>query len=174
MESYAGTLSDDNIWRVVAYIRSMSSGRAPQAAAGDPRRGKELFWGKGGCGSCHAVNGKGGRSGPDLSRAGRQRSAEFLRTSIVDPNLDITPGYQTITVVTRDGSTVTGIERGFDNFTAQIMDSSGRFYSFDKTELTSIRRDSRSPMPESYGRTLTSSEIDDLVSYLLTLRGAAK
>src|SRR5947209_3395914 len=55
MESYAGVLSDDNIWRVVAYIRSLGGAATAAPATGDAARGGELFWGKGRCGNCHMV-----------------------------------------------------------------------------------------------------------------------
>jgi mono/diheme cytochrome c family protein len=56
---------------IVAYVRSMVGGRAPNASAiasltGDATRGKTIFEGKGNCASCHAISGVGGTSGPDL------------------------------------------------------------------------------------------------------------
>src|SRR5579864_8371967 len=64
MESYAGLFTDDNIWRVVTYIRSLGNTATASPAPGDASRGRELFWGKGNCGTCHMVGAKGGRSGP--------------------------------------------------------------------------------------------------------------
>lgn len=43
---------------------------------GEPERGAELFYGSKHCGICHAVNGSGGRVGPDLS--GKQPEAPAL------------------------------------------------------------------------------------------------
>lgn len=171
MESYSAILSDDNIWRLVGYIRSLASGSTAAPAPGDAARGQELFWGKGQCGNCHMVGAKGGRSGPNLSRAGRQRSNSYLRTSIVDPSAEITPGYDTVAVVLRDGKKITGLERGLDNFTVQVVDLAGNFHSFDKSEVTSVKRETRSLMPGNYGKVLTAAEVDDIVSYLASLHG---
>lgn len=173
MESYSSILSEDNIWRLVAFIRSLSSGSSTEAtpAPGDAAKGKELFWGKGRCSSCHMVDAKGGRSGPNLSRIGRQRSYAFLRTSIVEPSADISPGYSTVSVVLRDGKRILGLERGLDNFTVQMIDLAGHFYSFDKSEVVSAQREKRSLMPDNYGKTFTAPEVNDLVSYLASLRG---
>src|SRR5438045_9672056 len=55
------------------------------AAPGNPAAGEAVFFGVGGCATCHEVNGRGGVVGPDLSGAGRQ-SAAALRQKIVDPN----------------------------------------------------------------------------------------
>ena len=117
------------------------------------------------------VDAKGGRSGPNLSRVGRQRSYAYLRDSIVNPSADITPGYATVSVVLRDGKKILGLQRGLDNFTVQILDLAGNFYSFDKSEVTSVTPERRSLMPDNYGKTLSTSELDDLVSYLASLRG---
>jgi mono/diheme cytochrome c family protein len=56
---------------IVAYVRSIPGGRVANASliaslTGDATRGKTLFEGKGNCVTCHAVNGAGGTSGPDL------------------------------------------------------------------------------------------------------------
>ena len=62
-----------------------SANAAPGARAGDPALGETLFFGRGGCASCHEVNGRGGIVGPDLSAAGLTR-AEALRQKILDPS----------------------------------------------------------------------------------------
>src|SRR5262249_32703426 len=128
MESFAGPLQDDERRRLVAYLRSLAPG-GTAASEGDRAAGEQLFWGKGGCGRCRRVGARGGSVGPNLTRAGRQRNLAFLRESIVDPDAEITPGYATITVVTREGKTITGVEKGFDNFSARLTDLSGQYYS---------------------------------------------
>lgn len=174
MESYGGVLSDDNIWRVVVYIRSLSSTASETPLHGNAAQGERLFWGKGQCGSCHRVGAKGGSSGPNLSRVGRQRSYAYLRTSITDPGADIAGGYRTVTVVTNDGKKITGVERGLDNFSVQLLDLAGHYYSFDKGAVSSVKPETRSLMPDGYGKRFSAAELDDLVAYLSTLRGEVK
>lgn len=169
-----GNQSDENLWRLVAYIRSTTTVDASPPARGDAAAGEQLFWGKGNCGACHAVGPKGGHSAPNLTRIGRQRSTSYLRESIVDPGKDIAPGYTTLTVVTKDGRKITGIERGLDNFTAQLTDLNGNFHSFDKADLRSITEETRSLMPATYGRDFTAAELDNLIAYLLSLRGGSQ
>lgn len=49
------------------------------------RNGKELFVGYG-CNTCHAVNGKGGVLGPDLTYIGFRKSPEWLDLWLKDPH----------------------------------------------------------------------------------------
>ena len=63
----ATNMSDEQAKRVVAYLRSLAATKTSGTATGDAARGKALFEGKGGCVSCHRVNGVGSRVGPDLT-----------------------------------------------------------------------------------------------------------
>jgi putative heme-binding domain-containing protein len=168
MPSFSLGLGDENIWRVVSYLRSVTK-RDVEKISGDPASGEKLFWGKGGCGGCHRVGTRGGRMGPELTRAGRTRSLQYLRDSVISPNADLTAGYNTITVVTRAGKKIVGVQRGFDNFSAQLMDAQENYYSFLKSEVSSVKREFSSLMPDGYGKMFSKAELDDLVAYLTRL-----
>src|SRR5690349_556845 len=85
-------LTDDQVWQLVSYIRSLngSAAKSSEVVAGDPVEGEKLFYGKAACGTCHAVNARGGLLGPDLSAEGRT-AAQLLRTKILNPNTDMNP-----------------------------------------------------------------------------------
>ena len=170
MPAFAPNFESDDLWRLVTYIRSVA-GRGRVAVTGDREAGRQLFWEKGQCGKCHMIDGKGGRLGPDLTSVGRKRSLAYLKESVLDPNVDITPGYNTITVVTKDRKTIVGVQRGFDDFSAQLMDSAENFYSFEKSEVASMKREFRSLMPASYRGFFSEKELSDLLAYLASLRG---
>jgi putative heme-binding domain-containing protein len=172
MPDFLSRIGADNVWRLVTFIRSVSK-RDTAQLPGNPENGKALFAGKGGCAQCHAINGIGGRMGPDLTRAGRQRSLKYLRESLTDPNADLTPGYNTITVVTKGGKKIVGAQKNFDTFSAQLIDFAGDYYSFNTTDVTSITREFKSLMP-SYKNTFSASQMDDMLAYLVNLRGEAK
>ena len=62
---------------------------------GDAAAGKPIF-AQQGCNGCHtlaAANAKG-TTGPDLDKALKGKTQEFIRESIVNPNAEIAPGYQ--------------------------------------------------------------------------------
>jgi cytochrome c oxidase cbb3-type subunit III len=170
MAGYAGRVTDDELKQLVAYIRSV--GHAQTAVKGNAAAGEQLFWNKGACGQCHRVGTKGSSLGPDLTRVGRQRSIAYLTASLLKPDADVTPGYATVTVVTRDGKKIVGVERNFDNFSAQFVDLSGKYYSFLREDVTSMTREPRSLMPSTYGKLLSETEVNDLIAYLNSLRGA--
>lgn len=168
-----GGQGDEAVWRFVAYIRSVSR-RSEETVRGDAASGEKVYWGKGGCGACHRIGQRGGRMGPDLTRAGRSRSLRYLRESLLEPSADITPGFATVRVVTREGRRIEGIERNFDNFSTQFMDASETIHSFLRDDVKSLERDTRSLMPADYGKRLSTGEIDHLVAYLASLGAKEK
>jgi cytochrome c oxidase cbb3-type subunit III len=170
MQSWSVQFGNEGVWKLVTYIRSIA--RAERTAPkGNTATGEKLFWGKGGCGKCHVVGTRGGHLGPDLSRVGRTRSLAYLRESVVAPSADLTAGYFTLTVVTADGKQITGVQRGYDNFSAQLMDVSEKFHSFQRSAVKSIKREYRSLMPDGYGKVFNTAEMDDLLAYLVSRRG---
>jgi putative heme-binding domain-containing protein len=170
MPAYGERLDADGIWRLVSYVRSVAR-HDTETIQGNAAAGEAAFWGKGSCGQCHRVGSKGSGIGPDLTRAGRQRSLQYLRSSIVTPDSDITPGFGTVQVVLKDGKTISGVERSLDNFSVQFIDLSGKYHSYVREDVTSMSRQPRSLMP-NYAKAFTASELNDLLAYLLTLRGA--
>jgi mono/diheme cytochrome c family protein len=72
-----------------------TSPAAPPPPAGNPQAGKAVFDANG-CGSCHTFSpaGSTGTVGPNLDNALKGKDAAFIHQSIVDPNAEITSGYQ--------------------------------------------------------------------------------
>ncbi len=170
MTAYAERFDDQMIWRFIAYIRSVAR-VTPVTVPGDAQHGREVFQGKGGCIACHAVGEKGGDIGPSLSRVGRERSLEFLREKLLTPSASITPGYTSVAVTLHDGRTLRGIEKGFDDFSVQLLDANKQFYSFRKEEVVSMKREDQSLMPSNYSQKLDAAEQTNLLAYLASLRG---
>ncbi|MCA9084083.1 MAG: c-type cytochrome [Planctomycetaceae bacterium] len=80
--------------------------------SGDARRGAILFHQVHvGCVKCHAVDGSSNALGPDLTQLKNQplHSDQHVVESILKPSAEIRKGFETITVVTRNGKTVTGL-----------------------------------------------------------------
>ena len=164
------SLGTDQIWRLVTFVRSLST--VSMSYTGDPAAGEKLFWDDAKCGECHTLGSRGGRLGPDLSRGNRRNNANKLKQSIVDPNADVAPGFAVVTVVTRDGQTITGVERWVDNFSVRLIDQSGKERSFLRDEIKSVNREMKSMMPGDYGKKFSSGDIDNIVAYILKTQKA--
>jgi cytochrome c oxidase cbb3-type subunit 3 len=170
-----GNLSDDEIWMVIAYLRTLAATGPPAAERGDARRGEQLFWGReaGNCGQCHMVDGRGGRIGPNLSRIGASRSVAALEREIRQPGEVIPVGFETVTVVTRDGRRIRGVRKNEDAFSIQMMTGSEEILSFFKRDLTSVTPEPQSLMPAYPPERLSDDDLRDLVRYLRSLKGQA-
>jgi putative heme-binding domain-containing protein len=164
----AWQLSDGEIWRVVAFVRSIGQ-TAVSKLPGDPARGRKVY-DQEGCAGCHIVTGAGGSFGPELTAIGAQRSPAYLRESIVNPNADVPPEFVSVRVRTRDGRMVSGIRMNEDSFTIQIKDANNQFHSFRKAELAVFDLQMNESEMPVYGG-LSPAQLDDLVSYLSSLRG---
>ena len=163
-------------------MRSLGS-QPRETASGDPARGAQIYAAKGACAQCHMIHGQGGVFGPDLSDVGRRRSMAYLRRALVDPSADVPQSYSPwrqdvslpenflyVRLTTHDGQEFSGVRVNEDTFSIQIREATGAIHSFLKSELSELHKDfGKSPMP-SYATALSTNELDDLVSYLTSLR----
>jgi putative heme-binding domain-containing protein len=164
-------MPEPQVRTIVAYLRSLAAAPASDLPpGGDAARGKAIFEGKGQCLNCHRVRDSGSRLGPDLSDIGALRRVVELEKSLVDPDASVLPQHRFFRVVTRDGATVTGRILNQDTFTVQIIDTDQRLRSFSKADLREFSPLKNSPMP-SYKEKLSTPELADLVSYLVSLKG---
>ena len=167
MPGFGGTLREDGVWKLVSYIRTISK-PSVEKPTGNAAAGEQVFWQKGNCGQCHRIGFKGGSIGPELTKIGSSRSLEYLRTALTDPDKDLGPGFATITVITKDGRKLQGVQRGFDFFSAQFYDAEGNFHSYFKSDVKELTRAEKSLMP-NYSKTLSPTEINDVVTFLYGL-----
>ena len=174
-------MTEGEIWQVVTYIRSVE--KKPEVAGGDPKHGRELFYGNTGCGTCHMFAGKGGRLGPDLTGAGTARSTEYLTESVRNPNRRLAQGiseamkefsaeYETVNVVTNDGTKYQGTLLNEDSFTIQFIDAREQVHSLDKASLKSWQKSRESLMPAYDEKLLPEKDLQDLLAFLVSGGGA--
>jgi putative heme-binding domain-containing protein len=161
---------DTEIWTIVAYLKSISTVAVLENAAGDSLRGQQLFASN--CSSCHRVNGEGGSLGPDLSTIGGIRDRGTLATSIRSPSALIGSNYRPVTLIDGSGQRIIGLKKSEDAFSIQVMDSDQRLRAFNKQDLQQLTEESVSLMPEWGPEELSDRDLDDLLRYLGTLRGA--
>ena len=75
-------LGDDDVWRIVAYIRSLRASAADFPPEGDPAAGEQVYRTRGRCDACHMINGRGGLIGPDLTNLGAEASVRRIRAAL--------------------------------------------------------------------------------------------
>jgi cytochrome c oxidase cbb3-type subunit III len=170
-------MTEEEIWQVISYIRSVQV-KAPVQPMGNAAHGKELFYGSASCSTCHMVQGKGGRLGPDLSTTGSARSTSYLVESIREPSRRLAQGiseamkefsqeYETVKVETADGQKFMGVVLNEDHFTLQMMDTRENLRLFEKDKLKSFEKTRESLMPAYDQKTLSDKEMQDILAYLL-------
>jgi cytochrome c oxidase cbb3-type subunit 3 len=175
------SLNDKRAWQVVAYIRTLGGAGSEEPVKGDATKGKALY-ASNGCAGCHAIDGQGGGVGPDLSVIGRMRAPKGLREMLLDPGANPPAdtalperssytGYLVTNVVTKDGRKITGLRVNEDTYTIVLRDMAGNYYSFDKSDLQSIQKEPGQSVMPSY-KNLSAGELDDLIAYLASLKGA--
>jgi putative heme-binding domain-containing protein len=160
-------LSAHQIGSLVRYLRMLQGKLDARTLPGDATRGKEIFFGKGECSTCHTISGEGGFLGPDLSAYGSAMSAKAIRDEIVKPERIEAAGYRSAMLTTRDGDRLEGVIRNEDNFSVQLQTKDGSFHFFQKSDLRSVEPLGHSLMPTNYRQRLTPDELNDLVSFVM-------
>ncbi|MEN8375182.1 MAG: c-type cytochrome [Gemmatimonadota bacterium] len=123
MPDMSRTLSDAQIWALVAYLESLGgtvdvtaddvgAGADPAGEAADAPNGAAAaagggaiaggstdateIWAAAGCGACHQLGGEGGAVGPALDGLGATRDRAYIRRAILDPAADLAPGFEAL------------------------------------------------------------------------------
>ena len=162
--------SDMDIWRILAYLKTMAT-PATDAARGNGTAGERVFTTN--CLACHRVNGRGGRLGPDLSRVGVARTRAHMARQIRGTVPDFRTGYEPVVLITPGGQQIQGVKKNEDLFSVQIMDSRQRIQGYLRDDMREVQNGTRSAMPAYDVTQLSEADLDDLLAYLSTQRGAA-
>jgi cytochrome c oxidase cbb3-type subunit III len=169
-------MTAEEIWQVIAYIRSVEK-KSDTTSPGNAAHGDKLFHGAAGCFTCHMVNGKGGRLGPELTNVATARSTESLVESVRYPSRRLATGlientkefpqeYETVSVATADGQTFRGVTLNEDNFSVQMMDTQQQIHLFEKDKLKSFTKTRESLMPAYDEEILSERDLRDVLAYL--------
>ena len=137
------------------------------AQSGDAAKGKALV-ASSGCMGCHRIGDQGSRTGPDLSEIGDKRTAEKLKTSLVDPDEEVLPENRYVSVVLKDGSTVKGRILNHDAMSVQLIDTKQDLRSFQTSAIKGYTILTKGLMPKPQ---LSDEQVADIVAYLSSLKG---
>lgn len=169
-EMPAVRVGDDEVWKIVGFVKRLGSQGLSEKATGNAEAGKAIY-AKSGCAGCHRVGTSGTDLGPDLTDIGRRRGLVFLNESLTKPEAFVPNSYRAVQLVMKSGPNVAGIRLNEDDLSVQVRDVTGNPRSYMKDNIKELRRDKPSLMP-AYDTRLSKQELTDLVAYLNSLKGA--
>jgi cytochrome c oxidase cbb3-type subunit III len=140
-------MADEKILQVAAFVRSLTVPAIAAQVAGDPEKGRQVFFGAGRCSTCHMILGQGGYPGPDLSNIGAERTVAQIRESVMKPSARIADGYRSATAVLKSGRTVQGVAKNYNNYSVQILDGAGKLHLLSHDEIAKLDVMDASMMP---------------------------
>jgi putative heme-binding domain-containing protein len=130
---------------------------------GDPRAGRAVF--RKLCAQCHTIYGEGQAVGPDLTSNGRGSFDQVL-ASVFDPSLVIGAAYQTTTVVTESGRSLTGLVVEDSDRRIVLRLPGGGQEVVPRIDVKSTRIGRLSMMPEGIETLLDRKDLADLFAFL--------
>jgi quinoprotein glucose dehydrogenase len=142
----------------------------PPPPPGDAANGKALVAANK-CLDCHRVGETGSRVGPDLTQIGATRTPANLIESIVKPDQEVLPENRSVRVVLKDGTSVTGRILNQDALSVQLINDKEQLKSYLRANLREATILDKGLMP-SYEGKLTTQQVNDIVNYLASLKGA--
>jgi quinoprotein glucose dehydrogenase len=155
--------------------KDMLAGYSECLEGGDFEKGKKVFFEKGSvaCIRCHKIGTENVVVGPDLSGIGQKKDRKYLLESILKPNAQIAPGFESVLLKLKGNVTVGGILKKETDKELILVDPNEGEQEIDKDDIVS-RSKGLSAMPEGFDKMLTKREVRDLVEFLADLKEGAK
>ena len=172
-------LADDEMWKIVSYIHALRGTAIDSPLPGDVAHGEQIFWGKGHCGTCHMLGGRGGLTAPDLNNiAGTRKASTIIDALTKEQHHEYASGgahlkslppmdsYLPVHLTTADGKVIDGVLLNQDGYSLEMIGNDQRLHSFDRAKLRRVDIEPKSLMPTDYDKRLTSGEFKDLLAFL--------
>ncbi len=138
---------------------------------GNAVNGRKVFFEKAeaSCLRCHKVMGEGGEAGPELTGIASKRDRAYFLESIVTPNAQIAPGFESVLVTKNNGQQVAGIVRSETATDLVIISPEDGMVTVKKADVKS-REKSPSGMLEGVADAIGARDLRDVIEYLATLK----
>lgn len=136
----------------------------PELAGGDRAKGEQLFASV--CAVCHAVNGKGGQAGPDLSNLVYRDYASVVN-DIADPNASLNPDHIAFIITMKTGEAHLGVVIEDMSDRLLLAGLAGPPIAVKKADIAEMKASPVSLMPAGFDKALGSQGMKDLLTYLM-------
>jgi putative heme-binding domain-containing protein len=138
------------------------------SAGGDRDAGRRVFF-RATCANCHAYQGRGATTGPDLSTLSGQMTAKRLMESILEPSKEIGPLYVPWQVLTSDGQILTGLKLDASGVgqSVRFQGADGMIFDVPLEEIEQQEPIRQSIMPTGLEQTMSIEELRDLAAFLI-------
>ena len=148
-----------------ARAKVVESFRPALDLKGDGTKGRAVFLKT--CVACHKHGNEGREVGPDL-RTVAQHPPEKLLVNILDPNLDIQPGYHAYNCQLKSGEQLFGLlsSENAVSITLKLPDATTR--PLLRRDIASLKSVNLSLMPEGLEAGLSRQDLADLIAFLRT------
>lgn len=134
---------------------------------GSSERGRRVFYSNGSmCSNCHAMDGRGGDLGPDLSNVGISKTREQLMSSIVNPSAEMTPEWQGWYIERKDGAKIQGRQIDVSNNDIKLYTQTQGMISIAKEDILDYGMTKESLMPNGLAEHITDQDLRDLLAFL--------
>lgn len=131
-------------------------------STGDAKRGREVYERRA-CHRCHQVS---GHLGPELKGAVARLSRDDLFTAIIDPNLEVSPAFQTTLIATAAGQVYHGLVVYESPEGVLLQTGPDTTVRVTDVEDSSMRPSAVSLMPTGLLDTLSDQDLSDLYAHL--------
>lgn len=138
---------------------------------GNAENGRKIFFEKpeANCAKCHKVGNQGGDLGPALDGLGAKQNREYLLESLMHPNARTLEGYESVIVLLKSGSGISGLLKNENESELTISTLEDGLVTVKKSEVQ-VRQKGLSPMPEGLDQLLSRQDLRDLIEFMASLK----
>ncbi|MEO7297882.1 MAG: HEAT repeat domain-containing protein [Verrucomicrobiota bacterium] len=138
---------------------------------GNGDAGKKIFFERpeASCVRCHKINNEGGDIGPQLAGVGSRQTREYILESLIAPNAKIAPGFETVLVSMKNGTSYAGVFKS-ETDTELVLNSPEDGLTTIAKENIKTRNRGMSGMPEGLAQILSKRDLRNLVEFLATVK----
>ena len=142
-------MPDEQARSIAEYLLSITA-KKNEKPTGDEASGRTLFFGPANCSSCHMFAGRGGVLASDLTNSRARYQASALSSKMAAPFAMV------------EAAGFTGVAKGEDTFTLQLMDTKQKWHLLNKRELTQPIRKLAVPHPA-----ISAKDRNDIAAFLI-------